>query len=161
MREGLAIGFHAVTFLQYAFAVFYDYTYTIVPHNVTSVHNVYGGKFKFLTFWDAVSIDVSKVVSLMKLAKSFCALVSVSTYQTHSSHISIPLIPVTEILLRQSSKETERELSRNCYYARIWSRKSRPKRCNKISSLYSDQAPFQDPMESIVTEPYYVDLVTF
>jgi len=58
MREGLAIGFHAVTFLQYAFAVFYDYTYTIVPHNVTSVHNVYGGKFKFLTFWDAVSIDV-------------------------------------------------------------------------------------------------------
>jgi len=35
-----------------------NFTYTIVPHNVTSVHNVYGGKFKFLTFWDAVSIDV-------------------------------------------------------------------------------------------------------
>ena len=58
MREGLVIGFHAVTFLQYAFAVFYDYTYTIVPHDVKSVHNAYGGKFKFLTFWDAVSIDM-------------------------------------------------------------------------------------------------------
>lgn len=56
MREGLAIGFHAVTCLQYAFAVYYDHTYTIVPHNVTSMHNAYGGKFKFLTFWDAVSI---------------------------------------------------------------------------------------------------------
>lgn len=56
MREGLAIGFHAVTFLQFAFAVFYDYTYTIVPDNVTRVHRAFGGKFKFLTFWDAVSI---------------------------------------------------------------------------------------------------------
>jgi len=56
MREGLAIGFHAVTFLQFAFAVFYDYTYTIVPYNVTRVHRAFGGKFKFLTFWDAVSI---------------------------------------------------------------------------------------------------------
>lgn len=64
MREGLAIGFHAVTFLQYAFAVFYDYTYTIVPDNVTSVHNAYGGKFKFLTFWDAVSIDVQPACAL-------------------------------------------------------------------------------------------------
>ncbi|EFN65173.1 hypothetical protein EAG_05722 [Camponotus floridanus] len=54
MREGLAIGFHAVTFLQFAFAVFYDYTYTIVPYNVTRVHRAFGGKFKFLTFWDAV-----------------------------------------------------------------------------------------------------------
>lgn len=57
MRQGLAIGFHAVTFLQFAFAVYYDYTYTIVPHNVAKVHSAFGGKFKFLTFWDAVSIN--------------------------------------------------------------------------------------------------------
>lgn len=66
MREGLAIGFHAVTFLQFAFAVFYDYTYTIVPYNVTRVHGAFGGKFKFLTFWDAVSIDVTSYTSLVR-----------------------------------------------------------------------------------------------
>ncbi|XP_067211229.1 androgen-induced gene 1 protein isoform X3 [Linepithema humile] len=54
MRQGLVIGFHALIFLNYAFAVYYDYTYTIVPHNVTRVHGAFGGKFKFLTFWDAI-----------------------------------------------------------------------------------------------------------
>ncbi|XP_014468943.1 PREDICTED: androgen-induced gene 1 protein-like isoform X3 [Dinoponera quadriceps] len=54
MQQGLAIGFHVITFLQYAFAVYYDYTYTIVPHNVLKGHGAFGGKFKFLTFWDAI-----------------------------------------------------------------------------------------------------------
>ncbi|KAG5344727.1 AIG1 protein, partial [Acromyrmex charruanus] len=65
MREGLAIGFHAVTFLQYAFAVFYDYTYMIVPHDVRSVHNAYGGKFKFLTFWDAILQTIFFLICLL------------------------------------------------------------------------------------------------
>ncbi|XP_011155289.2 androgen-induced gene 1 protein isoform X2 [Harpegnathos saltator] len=54
MQQGLVIGFHVITFLQYAFAVYYDYTFTIVPQNVTKVHGAFGGKFKFLTFWDAI-----------------------------------------------------------------------------------------------------------
>ncbi|KAH0954607.1 hypothetical protein HN011_002863, partial [Eciton burchellii] len=54
MRKDLAIGFHTITFLQFAFAVYYDYTYTIVPYNVVRVHSAFGGKFKFLTFWDAI-----------------------------------------------------------------------------------------------------------
>ncbi|XP_029176526.1 androgen-induced gene 1 protein-like isoform X1 [Nylanderia fulva] len=65
MREGLAIGFHAVTFLQFAFAVFYDYTYTIVPYNVTRVHSAFGGKFKFLTFWDAILQAIFFLICLL------------------------------------------------------------------------------------------------
>lgn len=94
MREGLAIGFHAVTFLQYAFAVFYDYTYTIVPHNVTSVHNAYGGKFKFLTFWDAVS--------MCDLAKS----PDCDTYPIDTAD------EITPVLRRRSSRTDRRSLSR-------------------------------------------------
>lgn len=56
MRESLLIGFHAVAFVLFAFAVYYDFTYTVVPRNVMKVHGAFGGKFKFLTFWDAVSI---------------------------------------------------------------------------------------------------------
>ncbi|XP_011339274.1 androgen-induced gene 1 protein isoform X1 [Ooceraea biroi] len=65
MRKGLAIGFHAVSFLQFAFAVYYDYTYTIVPDNVTRVHSAFGGKFKFLTFWDAILQAVFFLVCLL------------------------------------------------------------------------------------------------
>ncbi|KAG7209537.1 hypothetical protein KM043_015617 [Ampulex compressa] len=54
MREGLLIGFHAIACLQFAFSVYYDHTYTIVPREVTKLHDVFGGKFKFLTFWDAI-----------------------------------------------------------------------------------------------------------
>ena len=54
MREGLLLAIHATTFVTFAFAVYYDFYYTQVPENVTKMHNAYGGKFKFLTFWDAV-----------------------------------------------------------------------------------------------------------
>ncbi|CAD1471835.1 unnamed protein product [Heterotrigona itama] len=54
MRDGLLIGFHVISCVQFAFSVYYDYMYTIVPPNVLKVHNGYGGKFKFLTFWDAI-----------------------------------------------------------------------------------------------------------
>ncbi|XP_043509911.1 androgen-induced gene 1 protein-like isoform X1 [Frieseomelitta varia] len=54
MRDGLLIGFHVISCVQFAFSVYYDYMYTVVPPNVLKVHNGYGGKFKFLTFWDAI-----------------------------------------------------------------------------------------------------------
>lgn len=56
MQDGLLIGFHVISCVQFAFSVYYDYTYIIIPPNVLKVHNGYGGKFKFLTFWDAVSM---------------------------------------------------------------------------------------------------------
>ncbi|XP_066597648.1 androgen-induced gene 1 protein-like isoform X2 [Prorops nasuta] len=55
MRGGLLIGFHVVACLQFAFSVYYDYYFTIVPQNVTKMHSGFGGKFKFLTFWDAIA----------------------------------------------------------------------------------------------------------
>ncbi|XP_020283884.1 androgen-induced gene 1 protein-like isoform X3 [Pseudomyrmex gracilis] len=65
MRQGLVIGFHAIFFLHYAFGVYYDYTYTIVPANVGRVHGAYGGKFKFLTFWDAILQAVFFLICLL------------------------------------------------------------------------------------------------
>ena len=56
MRDSLLIGFHVISCVQFAFSVYYDYTYVIVPPTLSRMHNSYGGKFKFLTFWDAVSI---------------------------------------------------------------------------------------------------------
>lgn len=56
MREKLLFVFHVAAFVQFFFAVYYDYTYTRVPPQIGKVHNAYGGKFKFLTFWDAVRI---------------------------------------------------------------------------------------------------------
>ncbi|KAF7381693.1 hypothetical protein HZH68_015566 [Vespula germanica] len=53
MRESILIGFHAIACLQFAYSVYYDYTYTVVPQNVMKVHGAFGGRFKFLTFWDA------------------------------------------------------------------------------------------------------------
>lgn len=54
MREPLLIGFHAIACVQFAFSVYYDFMYTVVPHNVIKAHGAFGGKFKFLTFWDAI-----------------------------------------------------------------------------------------------------------
>ncbi|KAK0172150.1 hypothetical protein PV328_005502 [Microctonus aethiopoides] len=55
IREALLIGFHTIACVQFAFSVYYDYTYTIVPRAVGSIHGAYGGKFKFLTFWNAIA----------------------------------------------------------------------------------------------------------
>ncbi|XP_017877508.1 androgen-induced gene 1 protein-like isoform X2 [Ceratina calcarata] len=54
MRDGLLFGFHVISCVQFAFSVYYDYMYTIVPPNILKTHNTFGGKFKFLTFWDAI-----------------------------------------------------------------------------------------------------------
>ncbi|XP_003707710.2 androgen-induced gene 1 protein isoform X1 [Megachile rotundata] len=54
MREGLRVGFHVIFCLQYAFAVYYDYTHVVIPSDIARTHNAFGGKFKFLTFWDAI-----------------------------------------------------------------------------------------------------------
>ncbi|XP_076675291.1 androgen-induced gene 1 protein isoform X2 [Andrena cerasifolii] len=54
MRDSLLIGFHVISCVQFAFSVYYDYTYVIVPPTLSRMHNSYGGKFKFLTFWDAI-----------------------------------------------------------------------------------------------------------
>lgn len=59
MNKSLLMGFHIIAFAKFSFAVYYDYMYTIIPDGVNKTHSGYGGKFKFLTFWDAVSINLS------------------------------------------------------------------------------------------------------
>ncbi|XP_076232447.1 androgen-induced gene 1 protein isoform X3 [Calliopsis andreniformis] len=54
MRDGLLIVFHVISCVQFAFSVYYDYVYVVVPPSPTKIHNDFGGKFKFLTFWDAI-----------------------------------------------------------------------------------------------------------
>lgn len=56
MRDNLLFGFHVISCMQFAFAVYYDYMYIAIPPNLIRMHINFGGKFKFLTFWDAVSI---------------------------------------------------------------------------------------------------------
>lgn len=54
MRDDLLFGFHMISCVQFAFATYYDYTYVVIPRHVHASHNAYGGKFVFLTFWNAI-----------------------------------------------------------------------------------------------------------
>lgn len=55
MNKTLLTGFHITAFALFSFAVYYDFMYTIVPAKISRLHNTYGGKFKFLTYWDAIA----------------------------------------------------------------------------------------------------------
>ncbi|XP_047368723.1 androgen-induced gene 1 protein-like isoform X4 [Vespa velutina] len=65
MRESILIGFHVIACLQFAYSVYYDYTYTVVPQNIMKVHSAFGGRFKFLTFWDAILQAVFFFICIM------------------------------------------------------------------------------------------------
>ncbi|OAD58277.1 Androgen-induced 1 protein [Eufriesea mexicana] len=54
MRDSLLIGFHIISCVQFSFGVYYDYTYVNVPSSILKTQNAFGGKFKYLTFWDAI-----------------------------------------------------------------------------------------------------------
>ncbi|XP_075219012.1 androgen-induced gene 1 protein-like [Lycorma delicatula] len=45
---------HILGALQFTFGCYYDWYHVIVPKSVAPIMSAYGGKFKFLTFWDAV-----------------------------------------------------------------------------------------------------------
>jgi len=158
MREGLAIGFHAVTFLQYAFAVFYDYTYTIVPHNVRSVHNAYGGKFKFLTFWDAVSIDVQNWLRTVSLMKWNCEIfVLWCRYsRMHAAHKRAQMHPallVSFSLSLRSRYDNRRRKQNEIFHETVRSNLIQKFQINTIRtqimrySTCSDRDSLQDPTE--------------
>ncbi|XP_054268699.1 androgen-induced gene 1 protein-like isoform X2 [Macrosteles quadrilineatus] len=46
--------FHFIAAIQFSYSVYYDYTFVVVPKEVFPIMSAFGGKFKFLTFWDAV-----------------------------------------------------------------------------------------------------------
>ena len=54
-KEMLRILVHMLGALQFSYSVYYDWNYVEIPKTVSNIGSAYGGKFKFLTFWDAVS----------------------------------------------------------------------------------------------------------
>lgn len=63
--------FHLITAVQFCFAVYYDYAFVHVPSSaLKSNRTTFGGKFKFLTFFDGVNMKrhwlmrVSQFISL-------------------------------------------------------------------------------------------------
>ncbi|XP_046590015.1 androgen-induced gene 1 protein isoform X2 [Neodiprion lecontei] len=64
-RDTLLRGMHAIAFAQFSFAVYYDHTYTVVPRHIARMHDAYGGRFKFLTFWNAILQAVFFFVCLL------------------------------------------------------------------------------------------------
>ncbi|XP_043475174.1 androgen-induced gene 1 protein-like isoform X2 [Leptopilina heterotoma] len=54
MKDTFFIIFHASACALFAFGVYYDYAHVVIPKEAGRTHGAYGGKFKFLTFWDAI-----------------------------------------------------------------------------------------------------------
>lgn len=48
---------HVVGFLQFSYSVYYDWNYVVIPLSASTMGSGYGGKLKFLTNWDAVSLQ--------------------------------------------------------------------------------------------------------
>lgn len=47
---------HLVGCLQFSYSVYYDWNYVVIPPSASRMGSGYGGKLKFLTNWDAVSL---------------------------------------------------------------------------------------------------------
>jgi hypothetical protein len=47
---------HLLGCLQFSYGVYYDWNYVVIPVSASRMGSGYGGKLKFLTFWDAVSL---------------------------------------------------------------------------------------------------------
>lgn len=62
--------FHIIAFIQYVFSIYYDLMY-VHPHIQTASHKFkrtpYGGKFKYLTFWNIVSKNYFQKLKISKL----------------------------------------------------------------------------------------------
>lgn len=61
--SSLVILFHLIGALQFGYSVYYDYNYVHIPKELRvetrNMSNNYGGKFKYLTFIDAVSENLN------------------------------------------------------------------------------------------------------
>lgn len=48
---------HVIGCLQFSYSVYYDWNYVVIPLSASTMGSGYGGKLKFLTYWDAVSLQ--------------------------------------------------------------------------------------------------------
>ncbi|XP_073826634.1 androgen-induced gene 1 protein-like isoform X4 [Musca autumnalis] len=56
---------HLTAAVQFGYAVSYDYTYVHFPQSANIMHNPFGGKFKYLTFLDAIIQTLYYTISLV------------------------------------------------------------------------------------------------
>lgn len=56
--------FHLLGAIQFAFGVYYDYVHVNIPQSVLFTHVKFGGKFKYLTFIDAVNRSITFTIIL-------------------------------------------------------------------------------------------------
>jgi hypothetical protein len=47
---------HAVAALMFGYSVYYDWYFVHIPKELSPASSGFGGKFKYLTFWDAVRL---------------------------------------------------------------------------------------------------------
>lgn len=47
---------HVTAALMFGYSVYYDWNFVIIPPDVSPLSGGFGGKFKYLTFWDAVRL---------------------------------------------------------------------------------------------------------
>jgi FAR-17a/AIG1-like protein len=52
---------HVIACVQFTYAIYYDYTQVHVPQHLRRTTSNFGGKFKFLTFLNAVRIQTELV----------------------------------------------------------------------------------------------------
>lgn len=66
-NRGLVTFIHLVAAVQFCFAVYYDYAHVHMPHHMQRLGGNFGGKFKYLTFLDAV-------IRFLQLSNYLCSI---------------------------------------------------------------------------------------
>lgn len=56
---------HLLGCLQFSYSVYYDWNYVVIPISVSQMGSGYGGKLKFLTFWNAILQSVYFTICLL------------------------------------------------------------------------------------------------
>uniref|UniRef100_A0A1B6DLQ4 Uncharacterized protein n=1 Tax=Clastoptera arizonana TaxID=38151 RepID=A0A1B6DLQ4_9HEMI len=53
---------HVIGAVQFSFSVVYDFSYVVVPKDEFPLMSAFSGKFKFLTFWNAIVLSVYFII---------------------------------------------------------------------------------------------------
>lgn len=75
---------HVLGALLFTFGCYYDWNYVVVPKTVVPIMSAYGGKLKFLTYWDAV---------MQALYFTLCVIIDIGGWERgKTSSKQLPLI---------------------------------------------------------------------
>ncbi|CAD6999498.1 unnamed protein product [Ceratitis capitata] len=63
--KALRILVHLTAAVQFGYGIYYEWTYVKFPESTANMHSNFGGKFKYLTFLNAIIQTVYYVISLI------------------------------------------------------------------------------------------------